>query len=1584
MWAPPPSNCEPGDGVTASNNSTILTMASEYHYGSNSGMQIGINHGTISAEIHPPKRQKTSHWDRSSASRHDSYTIAWVCALHIEMAAARAMLDNIHESLPAHADDTNAYVLGSIKQHHIVITCLPAEQYAMNNAARVLTNLKRTFPAVRFSLMVGIGGGVPSKRDIQLGDIVVGTRVMQYDLGKIIEDGKFLRTAIPRTPDMLLGTTVSALRAKHELEPHRIQSILQQRLETNTEYIYPNAPDRLFLATYDHVSPQRGDCDECDHSKLVPRSKRTGNNIVVHYGAIASGNQVMRHGVTRDNVARELDVVCFEMESAALMDILPCLPIRGICDYSDSHKNKDWQKYAAAAAAAYARELIEELPSTGTHLEFNDIHTTNKVTSLEQREWLLESLRFDQVDSRKLNIEAEHAKTCRWLLDHPNYEEWLNPLKLTQHHGFLWISGKPGAGKSTLMKFAYLNLTRKLRSGTAIIASFFFNARGASLEKSINGMYRSLLLQLLEGYPDLQTVLNDPEVVSRSQRDCPTLNVLKKLFCRAVCGLGNRLFTCFVDALDECDEQQVVDMVRCFEDLAEQCTAKGVAFRVCFSSRHYPYIIIRRGTRLTLEDQVGHTEDLAVYVASRLVVGDVALKGELQSKIVDKAAGVFLWVHLVVDILNKEVRDGGMSLKKRLAEIPTGLSELFKDILSRDKENTEALFFCVIWVLYAERPLQPKEFYHALWAGLSQKGLTDDNVPDATTPDSISGLDKFRRYVISSSKGLAETMKGNQPTVQFIHESVRDFLVKDNGLLELWPGIGYDCATLSHDILKQCCSIYINHSSVRHVVRRLSSESDFDIRTGILEQFPFLKYASQHIFHHANAAAQVYPQDEFLTEYPISDWIDVNNLFEKFKIRRFSPNASQCYIFAERGLPELVRTIVSKNPHLCVHRRDRYRYPFFAALASGSTETVAAVLGLSSSIQNGVNIVDGIESKKTSKEYKDRTPLSWAAENGRGEIVRLLQTKQSINTLDKAGYTPLARASMNGHEAVVGLLIDKGADVHATNHGYRQTSLHCASQKGHEAVVRLLVEKGADIHAIAPEGLTPLHWASITGHKSMAGYLIEKGADVHAVDNWSRTPLHEASKNGHATVARLLIESGADVNLADGIGWTSLHMASKIGHKAVARLLIQEGADIYATYGHEAVARLLIENGADVQTIDKDELTSLHWSSKNGHEAVVRLLIENGADVQAIDKEAWTALHWSSNNGYEAVARVLIEEGADAYTVDKQGRIPLHLTSVNDRCFREKLLIMERKGQKAVARFLIEKGSDVDAIDESGKTSLHWASMNDYIEMAGLLIQENANIHAVDKTRRTALHCASQNGAEAVARFLIEKGAKVHVMDEDGWTALHLASKSYHVAVARLLIEKGADINAVDKSGRTALHCVLIRGYEAIMALLIRKGADIHLKDNNGWSSLHLAAMHGHKALVQFLIDGGADIQTIDKVGWTSFHWASYNGHEAVARLLIKKGANLHAVSETGWTSLHLASMKGFEAIGKFLIRKRADVNALDKNGRTPLHWASKNGHEAMVRLLIEKGAIGHDIDKVADLSRAEPGEIARDVSSIS
>ncbi|KAL7909398.1 nucleoside phosphorylase domain-containing protein [Trichoderma velutinum] len=159
---------------------------------------------------------------------------------------------------------------------------------------------------------------------------------------------------------------VKCLRAIHEMKPSRIPHILQEmhdKYPGMNKYDYPKySPDCLFRAAYDH-HPDAADCSSCMQSKIVYRTPRMNHVPMIHYGGIASGNQVMKHGITRDEIARNLDVICFEMEAAGLMDYFSCLVIRGICDYSDSHKNKQWQGYAATTAAAYAKELLEEIPS---------------------------------------------------------------------------------------------------------------------------------------------------------------------------------------------------------------------------------------------------------------------------------------------------------------------------------------------------------------------------------------------------------------------------------------------------------------------------------------------------------------------------------------------------------------------------------------------------------------------------------------------------------------------------------------------------------------------------------------------------------------------------------------------------------------------------------------------------------------------------------------------------------------------------------------------------------------------------------------------------------------------------------------------------------------------------------------------------------------------------------------------------------------------------------------------------------------------------------------------------------------------
>ena len=306
--------------------------------------------------------------------KHEDYTVGWICALPTEMAAAVGMLDERHRILPSRPQDNNNYEFGRIGGHNVVIACLPSGVTGTVSAARAATQMLSTFTELRFALMVGIGGGVPSEEhDIRLGDVVVskptGTfgGVIQYDFGKTVQEDKFVRTGSLNKPPELLLSAAANLEAKHMMENHVVAKHLSEMMRKYptmaTQFTCPGIQyDSLYKPEYDHPEGY-ATCSQCDASKLIYRKSRPSEDVVIHYGLIASGDQVMRHGRARDRLRRELDILCFEMEAAGLMDSFPCLVIRGICDYADSHKNKRWQPYAAATASAYAKELLSVIPT---------------------------------------------------------------------------------------------------------------------------------------------------------------------------------------------------------------------------------------------------------------------------------------------------------------------------------------------------------------------------------------------------------------------------------------------------------------------------------------------------------------------------------------------------------------------------------------------------------------------------------------------------------------------------------------------------------------------------------------------------------------------------------------------------------------------------------------------------------------------------------------------------------------------------------------------------------------------------------------------------------------------------------------------------------------------------------------------------------------------------------------------------------------------------------------------------------------------------------------------------------------------
>lgn len=294
----------------------------------------------------------------------EEFSVAIVCALPKELLAVRLLFDRTYAGPEALVPerDPNSYAFGRIGQHNVVAASLPGE-YGTNSAASVAAHIARTFTSIKFCLLVGIGGAVPSlTNDIRLGDVVVShpqgtySGVMQYDLGKSLERGLRIREgSLTRPPRFLLGA-ISNLRADPQRKDNPLCPYLEEIWEKNKAYRFPQEElDQLFVSTYRH-NPENKSCAGC-FGRRVERPRRDQTHPIIHYGVIASGNQVIKSAGLRDSLIQD-NVLCVEMEAAGIMNELPSLVIRGICDYADSHKNDAWQEYASATAAAYAKLLL--------------------------------------------------------------------------------------------------------------------------------------------------------------------------------------------------------------------------------------------------------------------------------------------------------------------------------------------------------------------------------------------------------------------------------------------------------------------------------------------------------------------------------------------------------------------------------------------------------------------------------------------------------------------------------------------------------------------------------------------------------------------------------------------------------------------------------------------------------------------------------------------------------------------------------------------------------------------------------------------------------------------------------------------------------------------------------------------------------------------------------------------------------------------------------------------------------------------------------------------------------------------------
>ena len=485
-----------------------------------------------------------------------------------------------------------------------------------------------------------------------------------------------------------------------------------------------------------------------------------------------------------------------------------------------------------------------------------------------------------------------------------------------------------------------------------LVIAYFFNARGSTLEKTPLGMVRSMVYQLLENDDTLcEQFLHfyRKKQITSQDREWEWQQQELKVFITSLIKLRkSKPLLLLVDALDECNEADMQDVVDFLELLSIEANRSDTTLRICLSRRHHPPLRIAKCIELTVENNDDHREDIATYIKAKLVRRD----DEIEAEIEKKADGIFMWVVLVVKLLNKailKVQGKRKAMQEALEKIPRELEEVFRILFTKDDEDMAETVLMLQWVLFAQRPLTPEELYSAIEAG------------DAGLWSQTSGVDhdSIQQSIEHLSKGLIEIRRGDPTTVQFIHLSVNDFLLRNKRLQTLDQALEPDPVRASHSRLWACCW---------SLVRQVSSTGMKEAYEELHRKYPFLGYAASHMLDHAEKVLAEYAAGQAGAE--IGKWLrNANSWFEWWKgllnaTRRSNwheylednMDAGLLYMLSLRGYGSLVKSILAGDG-TDVNAQGGYYGNALQAASSGGRQQIVKLLlkaGADVNAQGGV------------------------------------------------------------------------------------------------------------------------------------------------------------------------------------------------------------------------------------------------------------------------------------------------------------------------------------------------------------------------------------------------------------------------------------------------------------------------------------------------------------------------------------------------------------------------------------------------------------------------------------------------------
>ncbi|KAF4863784.1 Vegetative incompatibility protein HET-E-1 [Colletotrichum siamense] len=697
------------------------------------------------------------------------YSVGWICASTTELVAACAFLDEEHEQPSTLAEhDRNSYVLGKFGINNVVIASSPSGEYGTASAATVAQDMLCTFPNIRFGLIVGIGSGAPSsKHNIRLGDVVVGCPrkdrggVFQYDFDRTVKAQSLVWTGFVNQPPKLLREAVDALEAMHAMDGHRfdgdIELALERKPRLRKKYSRPPpSTDILYKSPIFHDSS----------------GMRSENNPTIHYGLIGSSDQLMKDERLRNRLTGEENVLCFDIGANGLVNNFPCLVIRGICDYADSHTTKEWQGYAAMAAAAYATDILRQISPRMTEREIviqGAPHSREKPPDhfiIERvKRWL--STPEMSTYSKHTRVEQQGGLgTC--FLRSTAFNEWKNGIR--RH---VWLHGISRSDK-TMLSTAILDHVSQINDHISLDFSFDFSDPS---KQNIDAMYRSLAFQLYQQHKASRKVLDEHFASNDNGRRQAETEKLSECL-KTMLQVSGKIYI-ILDALDEC--VNTAELLALIKSSVSSPRLHNVQLFATSRSEEY----LRRGIRECIGeknciqfDKNFLDEDIGAYISSRLEQSQSLKRWYSTPGILDKiryevernADGMFRLAACQLDDLEQSLTFEELIL--RLDDLPRDLSAMYdRMILSIPPEFKSDALCLLRFLVHAERPVTLAEAVNHI-STQAEHGQVDDVQRRLLVDDNIS---LYCPGLIS----ITEESRDGKITkmIQLAHITVKEYLM---------------------------------------------------------------------------------------------------------------------------------------------------------------------------------------------------------------------------------------------------------------------------------------------------------------------------------------------------------------------------------------------------------------------------------------------------------------------------------------------------------------------------------------------------------------------------------------------------------------------------------------------------------------------------------------------------------------------------------------------------------------------------------------------------------------------------------------